>query len=70
MKDYHELFKSYIYIQTALLGKIGVHLANTQALTPVFKNSFIELKLKSKLIRCKSIVNIAIFNIPALNIVN
>ena len=41
-----------------------------EALTPVFKKSATELKLKPKLLRCKNIVNIATFNVRTLNRIN
>ena len=59
-------------ISTPHADKQVTHSAEVGALDPVYKKTVIEPKpeLKLKLIRCKSIVNIARFNIRTLNTVN
>ena len=47
--------------------KKGVHPADVAALATVFKKSATELKLKQKLLKCKSTIQIATFNIRTLN---
>ena len=47
--------------------KKGVRPAEVGALAPVFKKSATELKLKQKLLKCKSTIQIAIFNVRTLN---
>ena len=48
-------------------GKIGACPAEVGALAFVFEKSAIELKLKQKLLKCKSTIQIATFNVRTLN---
>ena len=44
-----------------------VHLAGVGDLAPVFEKSAAELKLKQKLLKCKSTIEITIMNVRILN---
>ena len=48
-------------------GKKGVHTAEVETLAPVFEKSVTELKLKQKLLKCKSTIQIVTFNVRSLN---
>ena len=47
--------------------KKGAHTAEVGALTPVFEKSATKLKLKQKLLKCKSTMQIATFKVRTLN---
>ena len=64
MKDYHDSYSNYI---TFCVGKKRVHSTEVGALTPVFEKSATELKQKQKLLKCKSTIQIATFNVRTLN---
>ena len=63
-KDYHDSYSNHIALHT---GKKGARPVEVGALAPVFKKSATELKLKQKLLKCKSTIQIATFNIKTLN---
>ena len=50
-------------------GKKGTRPARIGALNPVFEKSATELKLKQKLLKCKSTIHIVTFNVSVLNII-
>ena len=52
---------------TLHMGKKRTHLAEVGAQAPVFEKSATELKQKQKLLKCKSIIQIATFNVRTLN---
>ena len=49
------------------VGKKGLHPAEVGTLAPVFEKSATELKLKQKLLKFKSTIQIATFNVRTLN---
>ena len=49
------------------MGKKGVCPTEVEALAPVFEKSATELKLKQKLSKCKSTIQIVTFNVRTLN---
>ena len=49
------------------MGKTEARPTEFGALVPVFKRSATELKLKQKLLKCKSTIQIATFNVRTLN---
>ena len=58
-KDYHDSYPNHI--------ALGACPAEAGALAQVFEKSVIELKLKQKLLKCKSTIQIATFNVRTLN---
>ena len=67
-KDYHDPDSNHFPNCIALsAGKKGTRLAEVGALALLFKKSATELKLKQKLLKCKSTIKIAIFNVRTLN---
>ena len=50
-----------------IAGKKGAHPAEVRALAPVFEKSATEFKLKQKLLKCKSTIQITTFNVRTLN---
>ena len=48
-------------------GKKGAHPAEVGALAPMFEKSATEFKLKQKLLKCKTTMQIATFNVRTLN---
>ena len=61
LKDYHDSHSNHCPNRIALCP------AEVGALTPMFEKSAIELKLKQKLLKCKSTIQIVTFNVRTLN---
>ena len=51
------------------MGKKGVHPAEVWTLAPVFEKSATKLKLKQKLLKCKSTIKLETFNVKTLKII-
>ena len=69
-KDYLDsALKDYLVQTISLFARVkeGARPAEVGALAPVFEKSTADLKLKQKLLKCKSTMQIATFNVRTLN---